>query len=66
MFTATIYFISGQTIQIQKLDAKAKDNLVNALGTEAKWVHNNGASIVAINLTTVERVTFAGAPLKAY
>lgn len=60
MYTATIYFISGQTIQVQKLSAKDKDSLVNALGTEAKWVHSNGASISAINLTTVERVTLSG------
>ena len=66
MYTATIYFISGQTIQIQKLSAKDKDSLVNALGTEARWVHNNGASIVAINLATVERVTFSGPQLKAH
>ena len=66
MFTATIYFISGQTIQVQELSAKDKDSLVSALGTEAKWVHNNGASIDAINLATVERVAFSGPQPKAH
>lgn len=56
MFNAVVRTIGGQVIHLDGLTEELKRSLTASVGSEARFVYDDGPGTIVVNLATVETI----------